>query len=388
MKNFARILAIMLVVSTTFAFVACRMNKQEKKNSDGVDIVTGTADVVSTESTEESKEYAVSEIIKNTMAINNALSGSNYFLATDGSILVMGDSSDKGHADVYATIPNLKKVFNGSSAVFALTESGDLYYQDNVIATGINNGVYCTTNTNVAGYCLKDNDIMWIKSDETVFEHSQYSNFRDMISRETFWGKTFSIEVDKHDFFVINTNGKLFAYVTNYDQYAELDFTAFENLALADVAKHMGKGEVESLTVAGLKDDGTVVACGTYAEEIMGWGKLCDITMSDGIIVGLKEDGTLKMTGDYAEKMKETVESWKNIVAIEAGYAHGNNIGYILTAMDANGTFYYVSLTDERASIDTGYATAENGATGDRFWYKYTPDGKVFFSDNGSWEEA
>lgn len=175
--------------------------------------------------------------------------------------------------------------------------------------------------------------------------------------------------------------------MTDLEQFAGLDFTGFEDLALVEIAKHMGNDGVDSLTVAGLKADGTVVACGTYAEEIMGWGKLSYLTMSDGMIVGLKDDGTLKMTGDYAEKMKETVESWTNIVAIEAGYAQGNNIGYIVTAMDSEGTFYCVSLKNEHMSIDTGYASAANGSAGDRSWNKYTADGKELFFDNGVWGE-
>ncbi len=190
-----------------------------------------------------------------------------------------------------------------------------------------------------------DNNVGGITADitesigKTVYEYSQYSDFRNMITRETFAGKTFSIEVDKHDFFVVNTKGKLFAKVTDLDQFANIDFTNFEDLALVDLAKHMGKDEVESLTVAGLKGDGSVVASGTYANEILSWGKLLDITMSDGMIVGLLPDGTLKMTGDFADKMGAAVESWTNITTVEAGYAHGNNIGYIITAMDANGAW-------------------------------------------------
>ncbi len=390
MKNSKKLLLGMLATVIAFSLAACN---PDTANDNADDDNENTLELSNTENgkgaskEEQPKTFEISQEIKNAMALNNHLSGSNYFLASDGSILVMGDNSRKGHADVYATIPNVKKIIRGAGAVFALTNNGDLYYENNVIATDISDVAYCTTNSNVEGYCLKGSDIMWITSDETIFEYKRNSGFEDLVSREQVSGVLASIEVDKHDFFVVNEEGKFFAYVSNPDQYAELDFAGFENLVLVDMAKHMGNGEVESLTVAGLKGDGSVIATGTYAEEIMGWGTLSYLTMSDGMIVGLTSDGTLKMTGDYAAKMKETVESWTNIVAVEAGYAQGNNIGYIISAMDADGTFHYVSLTQERSGICTGFASVEGGASGDDFWHRYTPDGKDLFSENGAWIE-
>lgn len=134
------------------------------------------------------------------MKASNSLSGSNYFLASDGSILVMGDDSDEGQADFYATIPDVKKIIRGASAVFALTNGGDLYFENNIIATDIDDVAYCTTNSNVKGYCLKGSDIMWLTSDEEVFEYAQNSDFKDIVSREQVSGELVSIEVDKNDF--------------------------------------------------------------------------------------------------------------------------------------------------------------------------------------------
>ena len=334
----------------------------------------------------EDKPAELADGIKASMTAGNALSGSNYFLASDGSILIMGEDEFDGLATAYSQMTGVEKIVRGTSALFALTDSGELYYADKVIGNGIEAVNYCTTNSNVEGFCISDNDIMWITSDEELYEYKRNSDFKDMATREPISGKPMTIEVDKHDFFVVTEEGKLFALVSSIDQYEGLDFTGFENLVLVDEAKHMNSGDVESLTIAGIKRDGSVVAIGTYADDILSWGKLSDLAMSDGMIVALTEDGRVKMTGDFADKMKETVEGWTNITAIETGYANGNNIGYIITAVDTEGAFHYVSMTDERSSIDTGSATADIGSTGDRMWFKYSADGQEYYSENGAWE--
>lgn len=393
MKNICKALIFALVLILTLAFVSC---DEDDKNGDKAEApvgdINGGADknseeVKDSEETKESdKPVEIAEGITKAMTFANSLSGSNYFLASDGSILIMGDDEFDGLATAYSQMTGVEKIVRGTSALFALTDSGELYYADKVIGSGIEALSYCTTNSNVEGFCLSGKDIMWITSDEKLYEYKRNSDFKDMVTRESISGKPVTIEVDKHDFFVVTEEGKLFALVSSIDQYEGLDFTGFENLVLVDEAKHMGGGEVESLTIAGLKRDGSVVAIGTYADEILSWGKLSDLAMSDGMIVALTEDGKVKMTGDFADKMKETVEGWTNITAIETGYANGNNIGYLITAVSSDGVFYYVSMTDERSSIDTGSATSDAGSTGDRMWFKYSADGQEYYSDNGAWE--
>ena len=107
--------------------------------------------------------------------------------------------------------------------------------------------------------------------------------------------------------------------------------------------------------------------------------------MSDGMIVGLLPDGTLKMAGDFAEKMGATVESWTNIVAVEAGYSHSNNIGHIVSAMDANGVFYFASLTNENSTVNSGSVSTESGAVGDGYWVRYVGENESYFAENGAW---
>ncbi len=385
MKSLKKLIFIALALVLAMSLIAC---DEDKVKDNGAD-TNKTAGVGNADTSKggSKKELDISQDIKNAMNANNALSGFNYFLAPDGSILVMGDSSDEGFADFYATLSNVEKISGNALAPFALTENGDLYYENSVIASEINSVGYCTTNTNMQGFCINDKDVLWITNDRKIFELPQTSKFVDMTTEEKLSGTPATIESDKHDFFVVTTEGKLYAKLNDTEQFKDLDLTGFDNLVLVDLAKHMDQFDVESLTLAGLKADGSVVATGTYADDILSWGKLSYLTMSDGMIVGLTPDGKLKMTGDYAEKMKGFVEAWENITSVEVGYANGNNIGYIITAVDKDGTFYYTSLTQERSGADAGSASLENGAVGGRFWYKYAPDGKVYFSDNGEWIE-
>ena len=93
------------------------------------------------------------------------------------------------------------------------------------------------------------------------------------------------------------------------------------------------------------------------------------------------------MTGDHADMMGSIVESWTNIVAVEAGNAL-RYTGDIVTAVDASGDFYYVSLSDHATEPDSGKISVSNGATGDKTCWKYAPDGKIYRSaENGTWED-
>ncbi len=125
---------------------------------------------------------------------------------------------------------------------------------------------------------------------------------------QLFLDKKARLEVDKHDFIVLNDEGKFFAYWTS-EAYGELDFTGFEDLAIIDIAKYMTpmrSGEVKSLTVAGIKGDGN---------------------------------------------------------------------------------FHYVCLMNEFTSASSGSASIDNVEDNSN-WYKYTPDGKEYYSDwEGNWVE-
>ncbi len=378
MKTIYRIIALVLSVFTVFALMSCSTDsntdggKQNDKGGSGTKVQLSAA-------------------IKAAMAANDQLSGANYFLAADGSVLIRSSDFDKREAGEYAKLANVKKIIKGAGlASFALTDSGELYYETKKVADNVTMAAYCTTNANVEGFCIIGGELRRINSYQQLEEQSSNSKFINYPSGEELSGEAVFIEVDKHDFIVLDSKGNFYAYWSS-EAYEALDFTGFENLAIIDIAKHMDvmkSGEVKTLTVAGIKGDGTVVATGTYAADVLSWGKLADIAMSDGMIVGLTEDGKVKMTGDFAEQMKETVEGWTDIIAIEAGYANGSNVDNVVTALDANGVFHYACIMNEYASsIATGSGSVDS-VTGSAPWRKYTSDGKEFYTDyDGNWVE-
>lgn len=376
-----KIVCILLVLAIGLLMCACgeESGKEEtnSKESSGEVVELGGGKVTVIQEIANAREEA------------NCLSGSYFLLAEDGSVITLGDDSDEDFAEIYAKIQGVKKLSltNVGSAVVALTENGDLYYRDTVIGSNVKEVEYCTTNMNVEGFCLVGSDVMWITSDDVLHQYSRNSDFKHIQTKEPISGELMSMEVDKHDFTVVNENGEVFVYYGgSSDAYASLDFSEFTEMAFVDIAKVMEDGEVKSLTVAGLKADGTTVAVGTYAQDILSWGKLAYLSMSDGMIVGLTTAGTLKMTGDYAEKMASVVEGWQNVTAVKVGNAQVNNVGSLITAKNQNGDFYYACLTDPRTSVQSGKISVTKGASGDRYCYKYAPNGTTYFSDNGGWE--
>ncbi len=382
MKLFKRIALLIIALITVLVLAACQSAGDTPDDTDGKQDDKNNKN-------ENGTAVVLSDPIKAAMEANNRLTGSSYFLAEDGTVLTLGGDSEKKQAGEYAKIPNVKKIIQGAGlSAFALTDSGELYYENKRIAENISMAAYCTTNVNVEGFCVINNELKRLNSYEQIDDNALNYMFKNYPFEEKLLGDIVFIEVDKHDFIVLNSEGKFFAYWSS-EAYNELDFTGFEELAIVDIAKHMGSmgSGVESLTVAGIKGDGTVVATGTYASDILSWGKLADIAMSDGMIVGLTEDGKVKMTGDFAEKMKETVEGWTDIVAIEAGYATGNNIDNIVTALDSEGVFHFATIMNEYSGIESG-SISVNGVTGGRSCHKYTADGKEFYTDyEGNWVE-
>lgn len=70
---------------------------------------------------------------------------------------------------------------------------------------------------------------------------------------------------------------------------------------------------------AGLKEDGTVRATGTYAEEVADWNDVVYLETGENILAGITSDGRVLLAGTNAEKMEGayTVTEWKNVVAVD-----------------------------------------------------------------------
>lgn len=196
-------------------------------------------------------------------------------------------------------------------------------------------------------------------------------------------GSLSALGVDKHDFFLLNGEGQVFLEGGNGTDYTGMECFNWKDMAVIGAAKYMKE---PSLTVAGIQRDGTVLACGDYAEEILSWGTLADLSMSDGMIVGLTKDGALKMTGQYAEFMAAEVESWTNIAAVQVGST--SKIQAIINAVVIDGKFYHLEYDSRWTELTIGVLNPAAGAEENSArWYRYAPDGAVSrTSDTGEWE--
>ena len=320
-----------------------------------------------------------SEAVKKAMDAADTLTTGEYFLLPDGSVVTRGETIDNFAGD-YAALPDVKKIADSSSQMelLALTEGGDLYFHQTKLLSGIKDVVYSTTNVNQVAVCISDDTIYYVsvKDDTADYFESKYS-FSDLTGEMTgvAEGSFASLGAEKRDFFLLNDEGRV--YMDNSDgvstEYVGMEFLDWENMAVIDAAKYRVGGDALDpeweLTVAGIQKDGTVKACGFYAEEILSWGSLNYITMDDGLILGLTPEGTLKVTGTLAQYVKEDLASWTNLAGVKVGNHLTGTV--VVNAVDGDGT------------------SAEGGCKDDTsWWYRYSPDGTVSRSGGGNGWEA
>ncbi len=393
-----------------------------KKEAEGQEIASGEKKA-SEEREEEKEESAsggespgVSEGVQAALDAADSLTTGEYFLLPDGSVVTRGETFDNFAGD-YAALPDVKKIADSSSQteLLALTEGGDLYFHQTKILSGIKDVVYSTTNVNQSAVCISDDTIYYVTvqdpadvsvrlremkpetyfdvGDKTVnyFESNySFSNLsqEDMVLAE---GAFAGLGAEKRDFFLLNEEGQV--YMDNSDgvstEYLGMEFLDWDHMVLIDAAKYRVGGDALDpeweLTVAGIQGDGTVKACGLYADEILSWGKLNYISMDDGVIVGLTPEGTLKATGTLAQYVQEDLEAWTDLVAVRAGNHTGT---VVVNAVDENGTFYHLQYDDKMKENVVVTMTAEGGCKdGTSWWYRYSPDGTVSRSGGGNgWE--
>lgn len=352
------------------------------------------------------------DYVKKAMEASDKLTPSTYFLTDDGSILSFGDTSWGDFAKDYAPLADKKKLAVSASGMtmFALTASGDLYYRQNKVAEGVRDIVYSTTNVNENGRYIAGDKVYNIDTEDTwevnaSLREANPENYIDVSGGKTVsryvWNNSFvstktadrvlvsgnltGLGVDKHDFLVLNQAGQVFLNDNSGTiSYEGLECFTWDNMALIGSAKFVESGK--TLTVAGIQHDGTVKACGDYADEILSWGPLAYLSLSDGMIVGLTQDGKLKMTGQYAVHMAETVESWTNITAVKVGSTA--KIEAIVNAVDTDGNLYHLEYDSRWTENVYDKLSPETGRKENtRSWYKYAPDGKVYKTgEAGQWE--
>ncbi len=350
--------------------------------------------------------------VKDAREAASALTTGTLFLLKDGSVLTT-DHHQLDFAKEYAALPGLKKIIDSCSEMemFALTENGEVYYHGAKIMDGVLDGAYSTTNVNQAAVAVTRDAIYKLyKASQTsaalcemnpegytdvngeVISH--YEQYPDTYKDQTVLkggaaaGPFAGVSAEKGDFFILSADGKVYA---DSEDYKEMTFFSWENVAVFEVQKRMltdrdsGNRETE-ITAAAILTDGTVLAEGAYAGEILSWGELNDISMSDTLIVGLKPDGTLRVAGADAEYVEQDLAAWQNIVAVKVGGT--SKIDRVVNAIDAEGNCYELQF-NVNWSENNVYRISPADGTGGTFYpfYKCAPDGTVYtIGSDGTWE--
>ena len=351
------------------------------------------------------------------------LTTGGYFLAQDGSVLTL-DKYSPGkdgyiYSTTYAALPNVKKLVESCSSfdLFALTESGELYFRDTKVLDGVLDMVYKTNNVNECGYAVTAdnlyrvtvektadvNDVLRTDNPERYTDVGEYTvccagtifvdNF--MNKGKTTKGPFVSISAARSDFSVVTAGGKVYRALDYPEDYeAAPSVEDWENVVLFDARKNMlssfGDDERKSeVTAAAILADGSVVAEGTYAEEILSWGELSYLSLADAVVVGLKPDGTLKIAGAAVQEAAAEIAGWTDIVAVKATQDGSSSETGVISAMDKNGDWYYIRFSEEGTVYDNFRLSVTDGiVAGERRVYKYTSDGNVYVIDGDSngWE--
>lgn len=351
------------------------------------------------------------------------LTTGEYFLAQDGSILCLDEPSSGGdiyqYCTAYAALPKVKKLVESCSSfdLFALTESGELYYRDTKVLDGVRDMVYKTNNVNECAYAVTADNLYRVtvqktaKVNETLRADNpeRYTDVGEdtvccagtiFVDNFVNQGKTTSgpfasISAARSDFSVVTADGKIYRALDFPEEYESTpSVCSWDDVVLFDARKNMlssfGDDERESeVSAAAILADGSVVAEGTYAEEILSWGELSYISLADPVVAGLKPDGTLKIAGAAVQEAAEEVGKWKDIVAVKASTDGSDSETGVVSAMDKNGDWFYIRFSSEGTIYDSFRLSPSEGiVAGKKRVFKFTPDGGVYVADgdSGGWE--
>ncbi len=395
-----KLLCILLALAMALTLAACG-----GKNDNGA-----SAETENTQPAAQSagQPLAAVDYVQAAMDAADHLTGGSYFLLEDGTILASYYGSAHEHAAVYAAMPGVRRLVDTCSEVelFALTESGELYYRDAKIMEGVSDMIYCTNNYNQEAIAAVGPDIYKVYvTDYDLSRETGNGNVNVGAEAVRFYPVTdkyvdlesgaaapegarfVQVASDKHNYMALTDQGKLYLPVSEWDDEEVQGLTcgSWEDLVLVDLMRgtNAETGAVD-VTVAGIQADGTVLAEGKYAEDILGWGELAYISMNNGLIVGLGRDGSLKLAGPLAEQVAPETADWADLVAVRVGGVsrYGD---MVLNAMDSQGVCYRLAWS-EHGGMSVSQCSAEAGPS--NWWYKFAPDGTVTNSsgDNGAWE--
>ena len=114
MKNLYRILSFVLVAIMVFALASCGGGKG---SVGGIDNGDGN------KNDNKATKVELSDAINAAMKANDQLTTSNYFLASDGTIIGRTSDNDKKEAGVYAQLGNVKKIIKETLALYDMLKT-------------------------------------------------------------------------------------------------------------------------------------------------------------------------------------------------------------------------------------------------------------------------
>ena len=259
----------------------------------------------------------------------------------------------------------------GADTVLALTTAGELYRGEERIADSVKDVVVRTNNVNQSGYYIGQGTVI-----RKFFITDEIDPYDCRIYPKT--AGIFYTVMEKSYLGLVGTDGSVFIYddwsKPLTESYPDYDTSSWDDVAVLGISLHFHENAKQSFTIAGLKRDGSLIAMGDYAEEILSWGKLSYISMSGEYIVGLTPDGTLKLGGKFGDILKEKEPGIAGLTGVKAIFAREDYL-FILTE---DNVLHYVKFDLIMGSLYYTYELSENSD-----WYYKAENGVAYLFENG-----
>lgn len=322
----------------------------------------------------------------------------------DGTLVALSGSAE--YIDFFRTLGKIKRIeYLQGDKPAVLTEGGDLYVGDRLVAQNIADMAYPATSSSGSAMFIDRNnafaEFRYSSSDLAIWprQDADWAKFVRMDTEEFekiyFAGTPSNLICDDMTFWVLDENGypycdgdrqgelvrdgmTLSQYMKDYEnvmgKFMTLELHTWSDLEVFAFASEYDRElGVNFYSYAGVKGDGTVVACGKLAEEILTWGPLSYVDGKMGCMLGVTQDGEIRLAGRYAQPwVLEELQSWKNIVSAKIISCLNTSDDIGIVAIDESGVIYRLfsesgTIYDGRTSYEIGVSTysPENGYEGE-----------------------
>ena len=371
-----RALAFTLAAAMTVGFTGCGKEEQSEAQMEGSQVQTE----------ESGKHKKADERIENAKAANQYLKRYLTIRTPDGTIYSMGNIKD-GRTDYIRDY---------------LDPEGNFYVRGNLRQEDVTD--YAFTNQDI---CMIVGDRLLGKGDFPFHDYMQdedsweMTDFTDQMLRNTEEASTIPTEIfsEYNHLWGLDEDGypymdrEAFHYFDeDYDGEPDIECVSWTDLAVFDIA--FGSDdiipELKDITIAGIQKDGTVLAEGPMAEEILSWGPLAHISMTKDMAVGLTMDGKIKAAGNMADVLLNLTDSMTDVVGVSL---IDDKMNIEVKAVDKEGNIYWFNdyrvgckIMPDKIEIIEPVANV-----GSEFKHikKITPDGKYMYinPDTLEWTE-